>query len=612
MNARRSIAAAIVALLLIAGAWLALRVRGRSYAGADRLILLVPDGVSFADSRVRAWLDAASEEGLHVVPMHDSTYMRPLFDSRACAGLILPDEFHVSAGDLIVSTIRDYVANGGHLMLVYDAATKSQQGFYSSEESRLSDLAGVRYAFYKSLGAGMIRSSAVSGSIPTMDELGVPPGKYFPFVESPKEANRTPAQLRRYQFGDLEYPSFVTTSDYAGEVLLRSSSNVAAGLHPFGKGAVLFVNLPLTSLVESTDGLPLHALLKYFAQHVLALPCLLAVPDGVGGLVLNWHVDSNAAIQSLQEVSTWPMARQGPYSIDITAGPDDYRAGDHEGFDLPGNPVSRELVRELVRSGDEVGSHGGWMHDYFSAHVDKDPPETMEKYLALNEAALEEVTGKPVVEYSAPNGNQPEWVTRWLEAHGFIAYYFTGDTGMAPTQAYRDGHADGENIWAFPIVHLDRAASFEEMQRLKEPLSTVGSWLDSLTDFVVSHRQVRLAYFHPPGILPYRRIVDAWFEKTGQLREQRRFRWYTMAQIARFLNSRKSVTWNLSQRNEVATLAASAPTTLAHETWRFPAAKYGKPVVRDGSAEIAEDRDGWIVVAGEGNRLEIESRVSGQ
>jgi len=612
MNARRSMATAIVAFLLVAGVWLALRVSESWAAGADRLILLVPDGVSIADSRVKAWVDAASEEGLHVVPMHDSTYMRPLLDSRACAGLILPDGFHVNAGDLMVSTIRDYVANGGHLMLVYDAATKSSQGFYSSEESRLSDLAGVRYALYKSLGAEMIRSSAVSGSIPTMDELGVPPGKYFPFVESQKEGEQTSAQLRRYQFGDLEYPSFVTMGDYAGDVLLRSSSNVAAGLHPFGKGSVLFVNLPLTTLVESTDGLPLHAFLNYFAVHVLALPFLLAVPDGVGGIVLNWHVDSNAAIQSLQAVSTWPMTRQGPYSIDITAGPDDYRVGDHEGFDVPGNPVSRELVRELVRSGDEVGSHGGWMHDYFSANVDKDPPEQMEKYLELNKAALEEVTGKPVIEYSAPNGNQPEWVTRWLEAHGFIAYYFTGDTGMGPTQGYRDGHRDGQTIWAFPIVHLDCAASFEEMERLSVPSPVVESWLDALTDFVVRHRQVRLAYFHPPGILPYRRIVDAWFEKTGQLRAQGKFRWYTMAQVARFLNSRNAVTWSLKQQKGVASLTASAPTTLAHEAWRFPARKYGQPVVRRGSAEITEVRDGWMVVAGEGDRLEIESRVSGQ
>ena len=83
--------------------------------------------------------------------------------------------------------------------------------------------------------------------------------------------------------------------------------------------------------------------------------------------------------------------------------------------------------------GYEIGSHGGWIHDYFSAHVETDNPKDLEQFLALNKDSLERVTGKPVVEYSAPNGNQPPWVTHWLEAHGFVAYYFTGDTGMGPT-----------------------------------------------------------------------------------------------------------------------------------------------------------------------------------
>jgi hypothetical protein len=220
------------------------------------------------------------------------------------------------------------------------------------------------------------------------------------------------------------------------------------------------------------------------------------------------------------------------------------------------------------------------------------------------------VTGRPVVEYSAPEGNQPEWVTRWLEAHGFVAYYFTGDTGMGPTLGYRDGHRAGQSIWAFPIVHMDRAASFEEMEAESIPLPAVEQWLDSLTEFVVSHRQVRLAYFHPPGILPYRRVVNAWLEETAQLREQGRFRWYTMAQIASFLNSRETVNWKLSERNGLASLEAADSATLAHQTWRIPAEKYAKPVVVRGSAEILPDSGGWIVVAGEGSQLEVEARVS--
>ena len=39
------------------------------------------------------------------------------------------------------------------------------------------------------------------------------------------------------------------------------------------------------------------------------------------GSVLNWHVDSNAAIKLLQQINSWSLLQQGPYSIHITAGP---------------------------------------------------------------------------------------------------------------------------------------------------------------------------------------------------------------------------------------------------------------------------------------------------
>jgi hypothetical protein len=601
---------ALAACLVVGGAWFAVRARARTKPSADRLLLLLPDDASFSDPRVTVWLDAASEEGLHIVPMHDSTYLRPLFEDRSCAGIILPDATHIQASDVFVSTIRHYVQNGGHLMLVYDAGTKTPDGFYPSDRSRFSDLAGVDYAFYKNLGASMIRSSEVSAPIPVMQRLGIAPGKFFPFADPAKpHAAPVPAKLRRYQFGDLEYPSFVTSETYSGEVLLHSDAGIAAGSHPLGKGSVLFVNLPVTSLAESTDGLPLHAFLKYFAQHVLALPFFLSVPDGIGGMVLDWHVDSNAAIKSLQEVSTWSLMRQGPYSIDITAGPDTYRHGDHEGFDLPNNPTSRELVRQLMKLGNEIGSHGGWIHDYFAHHVDKDPPGEMEKFLALNKSAIEEATGKPDLEYSAPNGNQPEWVTQWIADHGFIAYYFTGDTGMGPTQGYRDGRRDQQNIWAFPISHMDRAASFEEMTIQKIPDAAIQQWLDALTDFVANRRQVRLAYFHPPGILPYRPIVDRWMKKTAQLRNACDFRWYTMVQISNFLNARKNVMWHLTEKNGIASLDASGATTLAHDSWFLPATRYEKPAVVRGAATIQSDPDGWIVVAGEESQFEIQARM---
>ena len=600
--------------ILLPFVWLQRRDRDPFSPDADRVLLLLPDGTNFSDPRVTVWLDAASEEGLHIVPMHDSNFLRPLFGRPRCAGVILPDSIHREASDLLVGAIREYVSAGGQLMLVYDAATKSQNGFYAGERSRLSSLAGVDYALYDSLREGMIQMANVGGTITAMNRLGVPPGKYYPLSSlSVKNAasddDTLEVQLRRYKYGELEYPSFVTSGMYSGQVLLRSKAGIVAGYHNYQKGTVLFVNLPVGYLDGFTDGLPLHVFVKYFATQILSLPYLVSVPDGVGGLVLDWHVDSNTAISALQKMKTWNILEQGPYSIDITAGPDTYTFGDHRGFDVLHNPLSQDFVYQYVRMGNEIGSHGGWIHNYFADHVDKDDPKDVVKFLELNKDALEQVAGKPVLEYSAPTGNQPQWVTRWLEEHHFVGYYFTGDTGMGPTRGYRDERRAGQTIWAFPILHLDRAASFEEMTTEGYSNAIATQWLDAATDFTVSHREVRLIYFHPPGILAYEQVVHEWLEKTAQLKGQGLFRWYTMVQIGNFLNSRQRVRWKLNEHSRLASLEAVGPESLIHQTWWLPGRKFTHPSVVQGAATVMECNGGWLVVAGEGEYLKLEARL---
>jgi peptidoglycan/xylan/chitin deacetylase (PgdA/CDA1 family) len=602
-------------LALIVGAWSS---RGQSDTDADRLLLLLPDNVSLTDYKVTVWLDAASEEGLHVVPIRDSEFARSFFGQPRCAGVILPDTVHQQASDFFIASLRRFVNSGGKLMLVYDAGTLSPEGKYPRGWSRLSDLAGVDYALYDQLHDNTIRWGEMTGKFSLMRYLEIPPGKYYPFESeagdsSPGSGSGTSSgpdfdiQLRRYKFGDLQYPSFVTSGNNAGHELFHSPAGIVASEHAYGNGSVLFVNLPLGYLKANTDGLLLHAFLRYFAGHTLALPSLMAVPDGVGGLVLNWHIDSNAAIKPLQEISSWPLMQQGPYSIHITAGPDAMRAGDGEGFNVEHNPVSRQLVRQLSHQGNEIGSHGGWIHDYFAAHVDKDDPADLEKFLAWNKAALEKTTGKPDVEYSAPDGNQPKWVTAWLASHGFLGYYFTGNSGMSPTQGYRDGAREGQDLWSFPIVHLNQAAAFEEMARLGYSRLEIERWLEAITEFAVEHHSARLVYFHPPGIIQYRDLVDQWMERTGRLRTEGRFRWYTMAQLATFLNSRKQVVWHTSQNGERFTITATHPASLEHYTWRLPADGFTEPVVVQGSAQVVRDNVAWMVIAREGKALQFET-----
>jgi hypothetical protein len=610
------VAASLALMLVITWLWVA---RDRPRSTADRLLLLVPDGTSFSDPKVRVWTDAGSEEGLHVVPVHDSEFLRPLLGEFQCAGVILPDSIHQQASDLFVASLRRFVAQGGKLMLVYDAGTFSLNGSYAAKQSRLSDLAGVDYALYDTLGDKTTQWGSVKGTSAIVGEMEIPPGKYYPFASENSASDLARAakasnpagvevELRRYKYGELLYPSFATSGQYSGEVLFRSKVGIVAGEHPYGAGSVLFVNLPLGYLKANTDGLPMHAFLKYFAKYVISLPYLESVPDGVGGLVLNWHVDSNAAIKPLQQMNTWSLLKQGPYSIHITAGPDAMAIGDGRGFDVDRNPISQELIRKYEGLGYEVGSHGGWIHNYFAAHVDKDDPKDLEQFLTLNKNALEHVTGKAVVEYSAPDGNQPAWVTHWLESHGFVAYYFTGDTGMGPTQGYRAGAREGQNIWAFPILHLDRAAGFEEMTSEGYSDSEVGLWLDAITEFATDHRSARLIYFHPPGILPYKRIVEKWLQQTAVLKAKGTFRWYTMTELANFLNSRKQVEWKIVRHGKVISIDASHPQSLEHEAWHLSSDKFAEPKIIQGSAKVVRDKEAWMIVAGQGQTLRFETQ----
>lgn len=96
------------------------------------------------------------------------------------------------------------------------------------------------------------------------------PGVYVPESSTPParsagtDTPAPPADVLEsdsaYLLGNLTYASFVTQGTFNGAVLAASAeAGLVGGLHKFGRGQVLFVNLPLTKLkVERTDGLPMH------------------------------------------------------------------------------------------------------------------------------------------------------------------------------------------------------------------------------------------------------------------------------------------------------------------------------------------------------------------
>src|SRR5438309_2173161 len=86
----------------------------------DTVYLLVPDNVGASHPMVRQWMDAASEEGLHLRLLHDSEFLSPLQQSKPLYGLIVPDSIHRSANGTLIGALHEYVHKGGNLIVVYD------------------------------------------------------------------------------------------------------------------------------------------------------------------------------------------------------------------------------------------------------------------------------------------------------------------------------------------------------------------------------------------------------------------------------------------------------------------------------------------------------------
>lgn len=615
-------------------------------------------------------------------------------------GFILPDQVHQTASDGLVAALQNYVTQGGKLMLVYDAGALTPSGFYATAKSRFSALAGVDYVLYDELREFTIGLGPVSGMERRMWQLQVPPGKSMPFpattstaaqplylpsdvsdpsglrgynhsyyhrlkhetrygegdMEKPskpifgpwrgegsryKPAPITPTDeiqaISGYVYGFLNYPSYVTRGNYSGDVILTSpNSGLVAGLNAYGNGKVLFVNLPLSYLKGQTDGMLMHGFLRYFGGDLLKMPRLANHPNGRGGLVLNWHVDAAEALNPMAQLAKQGVWDEGPFSIHFTAGPDTITFGDGLGLNVPGNPLTQQWIRYFDNKGHQVGSHGGWIHDYFGLNASETNQAEFEKYLVWNKDAIEKVLGHAVIEYSATEGNNPKWAVNWLEQNGFIGYYFTGHTGMGPTRTYREGQLMNPGLWAFPVTPYGQYATFEEFAEYGVSATAVTNWLTKLVDFSVQSRTSRLIYFHPPGAVQFPGVVKALLDRArgykapeegysgassygswGTSSESKStsygggkyFEWYTMAKLARFNSRRMQVSWAVADLPDGRKrFEASHPTSLASQTWILPKAAFSRPSIEQGRAQVGDDSENWLVTATSGTTLKFATQ----
>jgi hypothetical protein len=631
---RRVVFASVIGVAALALWWPSLR--GAAPAGPPtQLSLLVPDDALEDDVHVQAWQQAAAETGFALRVLSASQLMRQRHPPQTLV-LIVPDGVHTRMNDALVAHLQHLVHAGARLMLVHDAGVATMDGRYHPRQSRLSSLVGVRYALYGELGPRMLGEQVALIDAAAVALLQLPPGKLMragsdsPLTSAqPVPAAAEDLAVVSYHYGRLGYMTFKTAGDYTGRRLMHGAGgNLIAGVHRAGAGEVLFVNLPLSFLKLRTDGFFLHAFLRFFAQDMVGLPQLAPMANAQGALIMNWHIDSAAAVPAMEKLRTVGAFEQGPYSVHLTAGPDVDVPGDGLGMDLARNATMRAWVQFFAARGDEVGSHGGWIHNEFGRRVDSQPREQSAALIHRNTLVVSQASGKPVREYSAPNGNHPAWITAWLRERGVLAYYFTGDIGMPPTRSFQDGQQGLRNAWAFPVLSFGKYAAFEEAAAHQVPETEVAAWLKDVADFCASTRTVRLMYFHPPGVANYRNAFADWMQHTKVLLANGSLRWTTMAQHADFSNRRLKTTWsvqadggtnhstnnsgnnnsNSSTRGQLR-LQAMNPESLDSIGWLLPTTRYAQPRVLEGPGSVVRDGPYWRVIAGKTMHLVVSTAL---
>jgi hypothetical protein len=587
----------------------------------DTLLLLKPDSAVNEDF-ISAWKNIASEEGLHLEVKSDNEYLyskelRPV-DYK---GIILPDIIHSQISHALVKRLKSYVESGGHLMLVYDAGTQDFNGNFFKEGSLFSEMLNLRYAIALKDKAGTKRS-AIGQQTNLLLKLGIPPGKCMVEEGSINAQAGTIhpfCAISTYGYGILKYQHFTTQPMKEDVPLLLTTEDrqFIAGEINVGKGKILFINLSLTNLLANTDSMLAHVFLKYFAVDMLKLPYLSPVPNGVGGLVMNLHTESLFDINEFEILDNIGLFKQGPYSIDITAGPTiGIISGSaaipniniDTGTDILNNLKSQQWMNYLAARGNAIGSDGGWMHDHFGLHANESNQGEFQKYITMNVDAIEKVLNQKVLEYVPSEGNQPTWATRYLEKENFLAYYALSNTGTGPTRNFRNGIFDNPTLWSFSPLPLGINSAIRDFGSNKVPVADVSAWMIACTQFVALNHTARLMYFHPSDLYFFPQYLDAlkaWLLEAKTLSTAGVFRWYSMVDLAQFLNSRRNVLWVVDSTGDHQIIKATHPESLEDQTWLIRKDACKKPEIIVGNGLIRENEQYWIVSSEESKKFEF-------
>lgn len=484
--------------------------------------------------------------------------------------------------DIISSYVRD---EGGCALFSLNPATSNPDGD-QRPDPLLVDLLGVKYNMPLTDG----RISTYSGYM------------YFTDQAKSQEWGITPGKLDQdnafstYSYGKLKFDhtmakninARISAFDKTGGVEIP----VITDKYYESGGSAVYANVPLASGKLRSDDLLPRSVLRTFMIHYARVPRLVNSPDGGGGLVINLHICSGAYFKALTVMLMQGLFQSDlPLSIHITAGPDTYKLGDDMGFGAENTYRGRPILEVLQNYG-EIGSHGGWAHNLFAYNLQYLPRDKAFQLLDWNYRSLEAVTGRKVLEYSAPGGNHPFWINSKLEEMGVNSYYYAGDSGSSPSHPRIYESFSGQNLWAFPITPYRQYASLEEMERGHVPEKEVQQWMEDLIDFSAREKVIRMVYTHPSDTRFCLEAIRALEEKALSEQSAGRIKVAPMSQFADYLNRYSKTKCEIKKADNDYSIELENPEGLKDMTVAVYVGEENN-VVSGGDVKTSEE-DGWL------------------
>jgi hypothetical protein len=554
-------------------------------------VLLVYTSTSVKDYShiLEAYKSVLEEEGIAYDVL--SAHLLLSIDAAAVVkyhpALIFPDGAARHLPPEFEAWTKEYCAEGGHVIFAYDPGTINVKKAYL-KEAVFAHMVGINYITYD-----LKRKEAYTvGYIKFTDE------RFSEFFQIPYGKTSDGLLLGGYAYGKLEYPIACNTyladihpdEIYAVAVTEENREYPAIVMRDCGKGKLLYVNLPLGHLKCFSDDLPLRAILRTFLKRIVKIPYLHNTSYGKGGLVINWHIDANVDWASIADMlKDGYLMKDIRYSLHVTASDFRDEPGDGLGFDACGK--GRSSI-QLIKDYGVIGSHGGWGHNWFSKNIENNTFRRKEiyDYIKINNDCLESIAGYRVVEYAAPNGIHPQPVTtEILEELGFLAYYYTGDTGSAPNRTFFNGQMISGRIIAFPILTFGKAASFYEMQRYRYSEEEVKGWLLRTIDYVIQNRTVRLIYSHPYDIPEYPDAIKSFLNVANRKQKEGRLRIETMTDFAGFFLKFLKTDYRFKNQEKALIISLKNPDGLKGITVALPKQGHKKPHAQNLSVDEDED-----------------------